>query len=191
MKAPRTIFAPRCLCALLLIFSILTASPVAAVEKDFPEAKIKAAYLFNFLRFIEWPADHAAEAHICVIGQKNGYQDAFRTLRSQSLNDQRIVIRELTDIDNPQTLLSCQIIFVTTAANHRQKIVFNTLKGSKALTVGESSGFARQGGMINFIEKDSKIRFEINLRTANEAGLRITSKILRIADLVINGEHHD
>src|SRR5690606_31730938 len=105
--------------------------------------------------------------------------------------DQRIVIRELTDIDNPQTLLSCQIIFVTAAANHRQKIVFNTLKGSKALTVGESSGFARQGGMINFIEKDSKIRFEINLRTANEAGLRITSKILRIADLVINGEHHD
>jgi hypothetical protein len=191
MKAPRTIFAPRCLCALLLVFSIFTTSPGAAVEKDFPEAKIKAAYLFNFLRFIEWPPGSVIDTHICVIGQKNGYQEAFKSLRSQSLNDQRIVIRELDDIDNPQTLLSCQIIFLTSVASHRQKMVFNTLKGSKTLTVGENSGFVRQGGMINFIEKDSKIRFEINLRTANEAGLRITSKILRIADLVINGELHE
>lgn len=191
MKMTWTLFARRFFCVFFTISSFIITTPAQSIEKDFPEAKIKAAYLFNFLRFIEWPDDHYADTHICVVGRKDEYHDAFKALGSQSLNNQNIIIRELNDIDSSQVLHNCQIIFVTSTASHRQKLVFNTLKNSTALTVGESKGFVRQGGMINFIEKDGKIRFEINLRTANEAGLRITSKILRIAEHVINGEEHE
>ena len=191
MNKSRTLIACRKYLVLFMVTTLLPVIPVAAIEKDFPEAKIKAAYLFNFLRFVEWPPDHVTDAHICVVGHKKEYGEAFRSLRNQSLNNQAIIIREMNDVDNPRVLQNCQIIFVTSTASHRQKMLFNTLKDADALTVGESSDFANHGGMINFIDKDSKISFEVNLDAVNRSGLRITSKILRIADRVISGNQHE
>jgi len=191
MEKTRTNPAHRCSYVFVLTVSLILASPASSLEKDFPEAKIKVAYLFNFLRFIEWPEDIEINTNICVIGDKKEYRDALQSLSNQSLNNQAITIRIINDNDSPQLLQNCQIIFITSVASHRQKMIFNILKGGNALTVGENKGFAMQGGMINFLQQDDKIRFEINLRAVNEAGLRITSKILRIAYRVINGEKHE
>ena len=191
MYKTRPIFARRFPFAFFLVFSLISENVITAQEKDFPEAKIKVAYLFNFLRFVEWPIEYEIDTHICVIGNKKEYHDALNSLKSQSIDSQNINVRVFNDIKDPQELFNCQIIFVTSTASHHQKFIINTLKGSKALTVGESNGFAQQGGMINFIRQGDKVRFEINLNAANEVGLRITSKILRIAERVITGDLHE
>ncbi len=168
-----------------MTISLITSIPAVALERDFPEAKIKVAYLFNFLRFIDWPEDYESDVHICVVGDKKEYHAALDALGTQTLNDQVIIIKKFTALENIHELTKCRIIFVTTNASHRQKIVLNSVKGTSALTVGESEGFAEQGGMINFIQINHTIRFEINLHSVNQANLRITSRILRIAERVI------
>ena len=172
----------------LLLSGILSVTAIANAngeEKDFPEAKIKAAYLYNFLRFIEWPEDVKTINHICIVGHNGEFKSAVNSLRALSIDEQPILIKEFSEGLNLQGLASCKIIFVTSRASHRQKMITNIMKNKSILTVGESRGFADQGGIINFVKINDKIRFEINLSVANKAGIRIPAKILRIATRVI------
>ena len=157
-------------------------------EQKYPEAKIKIAYLFNFLRFIEWPEEQGKKTHICLFGTTEEYHSASESLKHQTIDNESIVIREYSDTSGLGNLDSCQIIFVTTRANHMQKIIANTLSSKNVLIVGESKGFIQHGGMINFIKRENTIRFEINLDAINRTDLVIPSKVLRIADRVISEE---
>lgn len=172
--------------ALLLsgILSVTVITNASGEEKDFPEAKIKAAYLYNFLRFIEWPDDVEASNHICIVGHNGEFRGAVGSLRNLSINEHPIIIKFAEDL-NLQGLGNCKIIFVTAGANRRQKMIANIIRNKSILTVGESRGFADQRGIINFVKENDKIRFEINLTAANKASIRIPSKILRIATRVI------
>ena len=168
-----------------IVLSFFLISDLPAVEKGFPEAKIKTAYLYNFLRFVEWPTDITNRAHLCVVGHKEEYHDSLQSLTSLTINNEYVTVKEFNEGNGLQDLTNCRIIFVTTEASHRQKIVVNTVRGKNTLTVGESAGFASHGGMINFIERDDRINFEVNLNAVSETDIKITSRILRIADRII------
>ncbi len=175
-----------CIVYLTLICSMLTVSVTAmAAEKISSEARIKAAYIYNFMRFTRCPSEDSKSNNVCVYGYKDDYDAAFRAMTTLRKAGKAIGIR-FVDIDNElPDLNKCQIIFVTSAAISKTSTVLTYIKDSHSLTVGESDQFLEQGGMVNFIRRGNKIRFEINVTAYEMADLKISSKVLRIADRLL------
>jgi YfiR/HmsC-like len=177
--------------ALLIMIGLFQNTVAFATESKSLEVKIKAAYLYNFLRFVEWPKDDLQTSNICVYGIKDSYQAAFSSMATITKQNQKLSITQYNISDDLESLTSCQIIFITDKAAHQSKAVLDYVKGSHSLTIGESSEFIKNGGMINFIHVKDKIRFEINPDAAEAAGLKISSKVLRIAERLIGLNNHD
>jgi hypothetical protein len=132
------------------------------------EYEVKAACLYNFLKYVEWPAPAFAAADnpwiIGVLGE-----DPFGTVRRAA---------QLEDIT------PCQLLFLGRSEKGRVKKVLANLQGASTLTVSEFETFAEQWGIINFVMSGEKIRFEINLSAAQRAGLKMSPKLLDVARIV-------
>lgn len=150
------------------------------------EYQIKAAFLFNFVKFVDWPAttfkDEKQAISFCTVGD-----DPFRGALDEVVNGKmsgnhsiRVQHHKL-----PQDIANCHILFI--GSQHKKDIaaILERLKHSPILTVGESDGFVQQGGMIGFVLEDDKLRFDINLDAARSAQLRISSRLLSLAKIVI------
>jgi uncharacterized protein DUF4154 len=162
-----------------------------AADEESLEAKLKVAYIYNFLRFVEWPANDNLTTNVCVYGIKDNYKPAFSSMASLSKKNRKLEIEQL-DIDAELKLLKpCQIIFITDKALNKSKAVLDYLQGSNSLTIGESSDFLKKGGMINFIRVKDKVKFEINDNAAKAAGIKISSKVLRIAERIVSIDSHE
>ena len=161
--------------------------PCFAQPKTAPEYQLKAAFLYNLLQFIEWPQqafkDASSPIIICLYDDTAAGK-AFDSYRNENIRGRRLVFKTFEEI---KSSLDCHILFVNTQGS---KIITSIIAnaGSRAiLTVGESDGFARMGGIINFFTADNKLRFEINPEAAKKAGLKISSEILKVARIV-NGK---
>jgi hypothetical protein len=164
----------------------LIASPVAFSQKEeSAEYPVKLAFLYNFTKFVEWPPesyrDPSAPLLICIVGHDPFSQVLEGELRTRNVGGHPVEVRTLKPNDR---LSLCQIVFVpATEKQHADKIV-SGLKGSSTLTVGETDGFAVQGGIINLTVEANKVHFEVNRLAAERAGLKISSRLLSIAKLV-------
>ena len=141
------------------------------------EYPVKAAFLFNFAKFVEWPADAFKGPEdpiaICVLGQ-NPFGSALEdVVRNKTVANRAFVVRE---VSNAQQASKCQIVFVTASERKRFRSLLEELKGHSILTVGEAEDFTANGGIINFKLKDARVRIEIDAGAADRAGLRISSK---------------
>ncbi len=175
-----------CVFYLSLICNLLTVSVNAqAAEKEYSEAKIKSAYIYNFLRFTKWPSDVSKASDVCVYGHMNDYAAAFSAMATIRKAGKPLDIKFVNINNKLQELNKCQIIFITSAAVSKTSTILAYTKNSHSLTVGESDQFLEQGGMVNFIRKGNKIRFEINVNAYELAELKISSKVLRIAERLI------
>jgi uncharacterized protein DUF4154 len=175
---------------ILLYFLIILLAPVSfstqaiAVDETSKEGKLKAAYLFNFLRFVEWPDESDGAINLCVIGNKSSYHDALLALTTQSINRQAISV-SISNNENTLELDNCQLIFITDLKQKSESKILESFNSSPILTVGENPDFINNGGMINFITSKDKIYFEINMTAVKQTDIRISSKILRLAKKVI------
>jgi hypothetical protein len=146
------------------------------------EYQIKAAFLFNFARFVQWPTNALAASTspmiIGVLGENPFHNDLALTLRNKSVDDHPLVIKEFS---SAAEATNCHILFISASEKPRLPNIINGLKGSSVLTVGEMDQFTESGGMINFVLQGSKIRFQINNNAASSAGLKISSKLLALA----------
>jgi hypothetical protein len=146
------------------------------------EYEIKAAFIFNFARFIEWPSKSfsttTAPLVIGILGQNPFHNDLQKTIGAKTVDDHRLVILEL---NSPSSATNCHIIFISSSEKPRLAPILQGLKGASVLTVGETDGFTENGGMINFVQEGTKIRFQINNEAATRAGLKISSKLLNLA----------
>ena len=164
----------------------LIASPSAFSQKEeSAEYPVKLAFLYNFTKFIEWPPDsyHAPGAPLlmCIVGHDPFSRILESDLGTRNVGGHPVEVRTLKPNDR---LSLCQIVFVpATEKQHADKIV-SGLKGSSTLTVGETDGFAVQGGIINLTVEANKVHFEVNRLAAERAGLKISSRLLSIAKLV-------
>jgi hypothetical protein len=152
-----------------------------AARADEGELGVKAAFLYNFTKFVEWPskAFPSADAPItlCTMGDPSVAGEVQKVVADRSAQNRAVKVRAATDAD----VHSCQVVYVPDAAGASAPAVIAAAKTSGALTVGESSGFLAQGGMIVFTKQDNKLRFEINEGAAKGAGLKISSKLLSLA----------
>lgn len=178
--------------SLVLLVSVLTSSGtvVFAQSDDAYDASreyaIKAAYLYQFGRYVQWPASSFADSQSpLVIGLlgSDPFQGILEDLaRTKRVEGRPIVIRRFASMAE---YTPCHILFITAAVEPEQKAAaFQKAQKSPVLLVGEEPGFAAQGGTVNFFLDENRIRFEINMETAKRDQLKISSKLLSLAKIV-------
>jgi hypothetical protein len=150
------------------------------------EYEVKAVYLYNLARFIEWPAETPALAGdhlvIGVIGD-----DPFGPLLDEIVRDkavpedQRLVVRRFSSLEE---VVHADVLFISSSEAERLPQILKALEGSSILTVGEMDRFAERGGMIALKLEDKKVRFDINLDAARRARLKLSSHLLKLARIV-------
>jgi hypothetical protein len=165
------------------VIVLLTARHATLAESSGPsEYQIKAAFIFNFARFVQWPvkadANPASPMVIGILGENPFKDDLERTINSKSVDGHPLTVRQLHSSDEGT---NCQIVFISTSEKNSLPQILDRLKDSSVLTVGEMDRFTEAGGMVNFFLEGAKIRFEINNEAANRAGLKISSKLLALA----------
>jgi hypothetical protein len=168
--------------SLSLIWLLLVGAAGRAQESQPTEYQIKAAFLFNFAKFVQWPPaafpQKTSPIVIGILGESPFHDDLARTIRDKSIDDRPLVIKELR---SPAQATQCHILFISTSEKKRLPEILESLKGANVLTVGEMDHFTENGGMINFVLLGKKIHFQINREEATKAGLKISSKLLSLA----------
>lgn len=148
------------------------------------EYEIKAAYLYNFINYIEWPADAlpAAGGTITIgIFGESPFGPALDPLNSKEIKGCSLVVKKVESLKDAE---QCQVIFICASEKAHLPEMISQLKNVRVLTVSEVDGFAEQGGIINFVSERNKVRFEINPEAAKRTGLTISSELLKLAKLV-------
>jgi len=163
-----------------LAFALLFAAASGFAAEAPSEYQVKAAFLLNFTKFIEWPASAFAESNsplaICILGKDPFGRDLDDIVQEESVNDRKLVVRRLNQSPAPQ---ACQVVFIGNAEREVRNILGGLSSG--VLTVGDGDGFIRTGGMIAFVIDNRRVRFDINQAAAVNAGLKLSSKLLSVA----------
>jgi len=148
------------------------------------ERDLKAAFLYKFAKFVEWPQaafpEPSTPVTLCVLGDDPIGASLEAVVKGEKLNDRRLVVRLLRD---PQATQGCHVLFVGPEKGRLPEILA-PLRGSGVLTVGGAADFLDQGGMIRLFLEQKRVRFDINLDAAERSRLNLSSKLLRLARVV-------
>ncbi len=166
----------------LLALLFFTNAARAQVSKEY---QIKAAFLYNFTKFVEWPPSHFAATdspiQIGLLG-KNPFGDELeKIIKNRQVSGREFRIKTVTSLEEAT---SVDVLFVTAG---EEKLFMNgrlSLQKAGVLTIGETKKFGDQGGLITFTVEAAKVRFEINLDTAEESGLKFSAQLLKLASVV-------
>jgi hypothetical protein len=157
-----------------------------AMAQSATEYQVKAAFLFNFAKFVEWPADafSAADAplQICVLGPDPFGRDFEQVIEDKAVNGHRL---EVAHPDGVPQARACQILFIASSEKQKVREILQGLAGGSVLTVGDTPGFAKMGGVINFVLDENRVRFEINVKAAERAHLKLSARLLTVAKLIV------
>jgi hypothetical protein len=188
---------------------LLTASAIADA-KDKPvqarEHLIKAAFLYNFAQFTDWPKDKTAEPNTITIGLlgEHPFGNAFDPVKDKTVRNNRLIIKnfgmfrqsfpqddagKLQFANYIEQLRKCHVLFICDSERENFKAIIEAVRGYNVLTVGETEDFLEVGGIITFIPGTEKPVFEVNLVTCEREGLKISSNVLRLARKVITDKN--
>jgi hypothetical protein len=166
----------------IVISWIVIASPCLHAQKSGPtENEVKSAYLYNFGKFVEWPAKATSVGEffpICVLGDDNFGSTLETIIAGESINGKKVAV---TRIAKPQDAVSCRILFISSSEQNQLKEILAALDNTSVLTVSDMPQFTRRGGMIQFVVEANKVRFEVDLTSAERAGLTLSSQLLKVA----------
>jgi len=207
MKIRKKIYALLVLALILLNTAIAAAAN--ADNEQMLEHQIKAAFLYNFVKFIDWPQEITTDANkpiiIGIIG-KNEFSNAFKLVKNKKINDRKVIV---TQFEKPLELINdkdensrpnrkidelkkCHLLFFS---NSLKKDVFSSILKTAnplpVLTVGDLPGFLEAGGIINFLIENKKVRFEVNLKAAERSNLKIRANLLKLAKRIIKEKRND
>jgi hypothetical protein len=173
--------------AAMLLCGLAAAEHPAQIQPS--EYEIKAAFIYNFAKFVEWPqASEQASSDTIIIGILG--RDPFGYLMEQVIGGKTaggrtILIERYQSLDQA---FHCHILFISDSELPRLKQIIQKLSGQHILTVGEMDSFARKGGIICLYMQDKRIRFKINMKAASAARLKLSSKLLKLAEIVADTE---
>jgi hypothetical protein len=162
------------------VVSLSLAIPLFAAPPPVSEYEVKAAFLFNFAKFVEWPGQERGSGSVTigVVGFDPFGETLDQVVRGKMVGSKSIAIRRFADLEQME---SCDILFIGRTESSTLDEILKALEGTATLTVGEDEEFVRKGGIIRFFTQESKIRFEINLDAAEYEGLRLSSRLLQVA----------
>lgn len=165
---------------------LILAAPYLSAQEDF-EYKVKAEFLERFTRFIEWPTDSAINNPdkpfcICVTG-KNPFGSYLQEMAVKvKIKGKAVEVHEIDQLD--AELPKCQILFIARSEKDRLGEILKLTQDKPILTVGDTTGFAEDGVLVNFYTSGNYIRFEVNIDRAEKSKLKFSSRLLKLARLV-------
>lgn len=151
------------------------------------EEKVKVAFVYNFAKFVEWPAEafpsETSPFGICILGS-DPFGVHWDILKEKTVKGRKIQIRRLHRLEN---LEDCHILFISASERHRLRSLFHQLKNQPILTISDLDRFASLGGMIGLIHVDGRINFEVNLDRVSGSPLKFSAQLLQVARIIRNG----
>jgi hypothetical protein len=145
------------------------------------EYPVKAAFLYNFMRYVQWPERSAAEMTVCILGRDPFGPAIDRALVGKAVGGRQVTVRRLATAATSQ---ACAVLFVPASAMREWGAAHSRLGGEPVLTVGETRGFTEAGGVIGFVVEANRLQFEVNQSAADAARLRLSSRLLGLAHSV-------
>ena len=174
----------RCVCAGIAGLVVLAVSLAAAQSNKPTEYDVKAAYLFNFAKFVKWPGSAASGRDtfpICILGDDPFGQALESTVSGERIDGKPVILRHIMSAGN---VLNCRILFVSSSEQKRIPFILSSIGRAPVLTVSDTTGFADHKGMIEFVMDHERVRFQVNLSAAERAGLTLSSNLLKVATSV-------
>ena len=168
----------RVITALALVLA--AAAPVRA-QRGMDEYEVKAAFLYNFVKFVQWPASdpRTGAVKIGVVGRIPKFMGALEVMaRNKAIGGRTILVREIRENDDPRNF---HLIFIAESERSRQADVLERARGASVLTVGESADFLEHGGIARFFVEANRVRFQIDAAQAQQEGLKVSSQLLSLA----------
>jgi hypothetical protein len=166
-----------------IMASFLPIGTECAQAQEHPtEAQVKAAYLYNFGKFVRWQTPGPGDTFdICVLGKDPFHGALDSTVAGERIDGKSIVARDIATAESSR----CQILFISTSEEARLKPVLAAARRTNTLTVSDIPEFTERGGMIGLVNVGGKIRFEVNVSAVNDAGINVSSQLLKVAVKVI------
>lgn len=155
----------------------LASSATALAVESVPEFELKAAFLYNFALFTEWPGKPEGALTLCLLG-KDRFGEAVHHIEGKPVKNASIRIHRPASLSE---LRGCHVLFIADSEMHQLGKILKTVRGAPVLTVTDSEGAGRAGAMINLMLVEQRVTFEINTSAVEGAGLGISSKLLRLA----------
>ena len=168
--------------AVVMLCAVLAAWPSAAKAAPPTEYEVKAAFIHNIAKFVEWPAapSSSGNARLCLLGQ-NPFNGALDALQGKQIGRLRW---EIVPANARTNLKECRVLFIAASEMGSLGSIVARVGNDPVLTMGDSEGYAEQGVVINFYMEANKVRFEINRQAAARAGLGLSSQLLKLARIV-------
>ncbi len=178
------------LCLCLLFFTLLASFFSNLSAESLHDYKVKAALIYKFMIFTEWPESVLRDTHVMVLGivGHNPFGNIFDQVTALRVKKRILVIRYLSSDPSKKELCQCQAIFISSTAERRASEIIHRVSSCPVLTISDISGFVDDGGMIAFDVENRKIRFLINLRAARKAGIGFSAQMLQLAVKVIDSD---
>jgi hypothetical protein len=179
MMATRSAF----IAILLLSIAVPTAAGAALSEYQ-----VKAALIYNLAKFVEWPTSALPDSQpsivLCILGQDPFGANLQQTIAGKMVHGRALEMRRIREIGAAQ---GCHILFISSSERSRLPQILDAFQKRPVVTIGEMDQFAQLGGMVNLIIEENRVQFEINIDTAERAGLTISSRALKLARIVRSG----
>ena len=172
--------------ALPLLLALLLAAPGLLAAQTASEYDVKAAFLYNFTKFVDWPPaafpDPGSSLKLCVLGA-DPFGGSLQAVAGEQVANHKLTVVRTESLAKPT---GCQILFISRSERDHLPQILAAVKGSPVLTVGDTKGFVDEGVIINFTLEGTKVRFEVNTESADRAGIKISSKLLQLAKRVVS-----
>lgn len=175
--------APALLVLALVLAPLPGAFAFAAGDVRAPESTLKAAYLYQLVNFVDWPEDGGDRPlRLCILGE-DPFGAAIDVIAGKEVRGRPLALERLASAEGME---SCHLLFISASEAGELGGILDHLAGASVLTVGDSKDFAESGGMVGFVVKADKLRLEVNLGAVQEAGLKISAKLLELSQIVKN-----
>lgn len=170
---------------MLLFGAWLLFTNIAHVQQAPTEYQVKAAYLFNFLKFVEWPDEPSANPHhpwvIGIVGQNPFGNELAQLVAGKVVEGRELQVKEFQPSED---LRACNILFIGSSEKKRLGAILASLNGGSVLTVADMANFTESGGMIQLVMEDGRVRLVIDVGVTSKARLKVSSKLLSLARVV-------
>ncbi len=172
---------------LAIVFLSIPISYIYASESLTMESKVKAAFIYNFAKFVDWPLavsnDTQSQPFIIGVIGYNPLIEDLMSIEGKTIKGRKLIVRQLSNI---REMNNCQVVYISASEKDNLTGILNAAKSNNILTVSDMGNFVENGGIIGFVKVENKIRFDINLKTAGESHLKIRSDLLALARRIIN-----
>jgi len=186
VRVSRSLLSARWLVLPLFVAGLAILAPPLPAQPKATEYQVKAAYLFNFAKFVKWPPDtdaaRVSSFEICILGKDPFGAALDTTVGGEKIDAEPVAIRR---IDQASQSKSCRILFISKSEESHLTGILTEVDGSDTLTVSDIPRFSKRGGMIEFVPEGNRVRFGINLDSAERSRLTVSSELLKVATTVI------